>query len=43
MAAPDGSCSYARRAKVELPSLAEYERQQKALGEGWETPTMAQA
>ena len=29
--------AYARRAKVELPSLAEYERQQKALGKGRES------
>jgi hypothetical protein len=35
--------AYARNAWVELPSLAQYERQQRAHGEGRETPIMAQA
>ena len=33
--------AYARKAKVELPSLAEYERQQKALEENRAMPIMA--
>jgi integrase len=35
--------AYARKAKVELPSLAEYERQQKALGEGRAAPVVPQS
>ena len=35
--------AYARKAKVELPSLAEYERQHKALGENRGTPILVQA
>lgn len=35
--------AYARRAKVELPSLAEYELQQKSLGDERATRHMAQA